>query len=81
MMAEPSSKRMRVSLNCLRKRTHNGSGISCGNSLEPFWSSLASASAWERPCTNEVSSRALVSSGFMSEYVDVMAYRISSQHF
>ncbi len=71
--AEASRSNMRVSLNCLRKRSHKGSGASCGSSFAPCWRSLASASEGDRPRVSDVFSRCWVSSGVRREYAEVPA--------
>ena len=71
--AEASSSNIRVSLNCLRKRNHKGSGFSCGSSFAPFWRSLASASEGDNPRVTDVFSRCWVSSGVRREYTEVPA--------
>ena len=52
--ADASSRRIRVSLNCLRNLSQSESSFSCGNSLGPLSSNLASASEGERPWVREV---------------------------
>jgi hypothetical protein len=52
--AEPSSRRISVSLNCLTKRSHSGSDSSCGSSLWPWTCMRADASDAERPWVTEV---------------------------
>lgn len=69
--ADPNKSNMSVSLNCLRKRSHSGSGSSCGSSLGPWVCILAAAVEWERPCVADVDSFRAVSRGDRTEYEDV----------
>jgi hypothetical protein len=54
--ADPRSSRMRVSLNCLRKRNHSGSLSSWVSSLWPWSWMRAVASEGDRPWERDVAS-------------------------
>lgn len=72
--AEPSNRRISVSLNCLINRSHSGSGSSCGSSLWPWICTRAEASDEERPWVRDVSSFCAVSCGDRRENADVIDY-------
>jgi hypothetical protein len=72
--ADPSNSRMSVSLNCLIKRSHSGSGSSCGSSLRPWVCMRAEASDEERPCVTDVESRCAVSCAERRECAAVIDY-------
>ena len=63
---------MRVSLNCLMKRSQSGSGSSRGSSLGPLECRRASASVEESPVVRDVASRSAVVAVERTEYEDVI---------
>ena len=69
---DPNKSKIKVSLNCLRKRSQSGSAASCGSSFDPYWRSRDSASDCESPCDIEECKRDAVSSGDSWEKVEVM---------
>jgi hypothetical protein len=74
MAADPSKSNINVSLNCLRKRSHSGSGSSCGSSFGPCVRRRAVASEWARPLTREEERRSEVSLGVRRENSEVVDY-------
>jgi hypothetical protein len=72
MAALARSSRMSVSWNCLTKRSHSGSGSSCGSSFGPWTCSRDVASEGCNPCVKEVALRSATCSTARRAFSDVI---------